>query len=133
MEIHYLPIAVVGLHLTGESLNYQLTELDAIYVKTCKTAKKYNFYLVKEGEKQKPALIRVNNPEKGNAYEVEIWNLPIKNVGEFLEQIPSPLGLGTLVLEDESLVKGFIGEAHVIEIGEDISSFNGWRDYRSPK
>jgi allophanate hydrolase len=43
--------------------------------------------------------------------------------------IPSPLGIGTLVLADGSRVKGFLCESAALEGARDITAFGGWRAY----
>ena len=49
--------------------------------------------------------------------------------GSFVEEIPQPLGIGTLELEDGRLVKGFICEPEAVTNATDISKFGGWRAY----
>ena len=43
--------------------------------------------------------------------------------------IPAPLGIGTLVLEDNSHVQGFVCEPLDLEGARHISEFGGWRAY----
>jgi allophanate hydrolase len=43
--------------------------------------------------------------------------------------IPQPLGIGTLTLEDGSLVKGFLCEQLGAEEARDITGFGGWRAF----
>ena len=43
--------------------------------------------------------------------------------------IPSPLGLGTIELEDGSTVQGFVCESYATATARDITSFGGWRAY----
>jgi allophanate hydrolase len=63
----------------------------------------------------------------GAAVEVEVWALPQAQVGSFLALIPSPLGLGTVELEDGSPVHGFLCEAHALAGARDITAHGGWR------
>jgi len=125
----YLDIAVAGLHLSGQRLNHQLVLLGASLKKACLTAPIYKMYLVKDEKGIKPALVRLSADQKGNQYELEIWAVPIENVGKLLAQIPQPLGLGTLNLEDGSLVNGFICEPIVTTYSKDISDYSGWKSY----
>jgi allophanate hydrolase len=55
--------------------------------------------------------------------------MPSTEVGSFLGLIPSPLGLGSIELEDGSWVKGFICEPYAIDGAKDISDLGGWRPY----
>lgn len=129
MSNESMHIAVAGLHLTGQPLNHQLVSLGATLVKTCRTSASYAMYLIEDEKGKKPGLVRLPDGKTGNAYEIEIWSLPIENVGKFLSFIPAPLGLGTLTLEDGSAVKGFICEHRVMEEGKDISGFPGWKSF----
>ena len=129
MNKEYMDIGVAGLHLTGQPLNHQLITLGGTLAKTCRTSARYKMYLITDEKGKKPGLLRLPDGSPGNGYEVEVWSLPIENVGKFLSFIPAPLGLGTLTLEDETKVKGFICEYRVAEEGTDISGFSGWRSY----
>ena len=45
--------------------------------------------------------------------------------------IPSPLGIGTVVLDNGETVKGFICENAGIDGAEDITNYGGWRNFLS--
>jgi len=55
--------------------------------------------------------------------------MPVTNYGSFVALIPSPLGIGTLVLADGSQVQGFVCEALAVHGATDISHLGGWRAY----
>ncbi|MCS7030476.1 MAG: hypothetical protein NZL92_02940 [Gloeomargarita sp. SKYG116] len=124
-----VPLAVVGAHLTGQPLNGELLALQARYVRTCTTAPIYRLYALPGGEIPKPGLIRQLPGQPGYAIEVEVWELPVGNFGRLVAQIPSPLGIGTVVLADGKMVKGFLCEWFAIVNALDISHFGGWRAY----
>lgn len=123
-----IKIAVVGAHLTGQPLNYQLTDEGGTLVKSCKTSPIYRLYALTGTNIPKPGLIRQGNGE-GYAIEVEVWELPAAGFGRFVAMIPSPLGIGTLVLEDGEEVKGFLCESFAVENALEISKLGGWRAY----
>ena len=125
----FLSVAVVGLHLSGQPLNHQLISLNSSFIRSCKTAACYALYLVEDEKGRKPALVKLPHNQVGNQFELEIWDIPMKNVGQFLSAIPSPLGLGTLFLDDGSCVHGFICEPRVIAESRNISSFSGWKTF----
>ena len=129
MKTEYMDIAVAGLHLTGQPLNHQLITLGGQLVKACRTAEHYKMYLIADEKGRKPGLLRLPDNKSGQAYEVEVWSLPMENIGKFLSFIPPPLGLGTITLEDGAMVKGFICEHRVVEEGKDISHFSGWKSF----
>jgi allophanate hydrolase len=73
----------------------------------------------------RPGLVR--RAGAGVSIALEVWALPRSAVGAFLAQIPSPLGLGTVAIEDGSTVKGFICEGHAVAGATDITAYGGWR------
>lgn len=121
-------VAVCGLHMKGFPLNSQLTELNAVYVKTAFTAPIYKLYSLPTFP-EKPGLIKVE--QGGSSIEVEIWEISYESLGKFLTMIPSPLGLGQIVLEDDTTVTGFICEPYIIPHSFDISFHKGWRYYKA--
>jgi len=124
-----LLMAVVGAHLTGQALNWQLTERKGSLIRTCRTSPDYKFYALKGTVPPKPGLVRVPGFE-GPGIEVEVWALPEDTVGSFVDGVPQPLSIGTLRLEDGSLVKGFLVEPAATEDAIEITQLGGWRKYR---
>jgi len=122
-----LPIAVVGAHLQGLPLNWQLSDRGATLVEATTTAPHYRLFALPGTVPPKPGMMRV--AEDGAAIAVEVWNLPLKHVGSFLALIPSPLGLGSLQLADGRFVHGFICEGHALVGAQDITTFGGWRAF----
>lgn len=122
-----VPIAVVGAHMSGLPLNVQLTELGGRLEKAGRTAPVYRFYALPGGPPRRPGMVRVT--QGGGAIELEVWSLPVAEVGHFLRRIPAPLGLGTVALADGSDVLGFLCESHATAGAEDITELGGWRAY----
>jgi len=118
-------VAVVGAHLSGQPLNSQLTERDAIFRETSRTAAGYRLYALPGTTPPKPGLVYEGTGP--GAVEVEIWEMDDAAFGSFVAMIPAPLGIGTLVLEDGRRVKGFLCESHATGGAEDITNFGGWR------
>ena len=127
-----LILAVVGAHLQGMPLHYQLTTKGAKFLEKCQTAAVYKLYSLPNSAPPKPALVYVGN-ETGFAIEIEIYELSYESVGHFLCEIPPPLGLGTVHIDGGRTVKGFIAEPRAILGAEDISAFGGWRAFMSQK
>jgi allophanate hydrolase len=121
----YLPLAVVGAHLSGQPLNPELVALGARLRQTTRTAADYRLYALPDG--RRPGL--VCRPGEGAAIEVEIWDVPSAAIGAFLAGIAPPLGLGTVRLADGREVIGFLCEAHAITAARDITEFGGWRTW----
>ncbi len=47
--------------------------------------------------------------------------------------VKEPLGIGDVLLEDNTTVKGFIGEAYAVADAPDITHHGGWRAYLASK
>jgi len=122
----HVRLAVVGAHLSGMPLNVQLTQRDAVRVEQTVTAPCYRLYALADTEPPKPGLART---AQGAAIHLELWDIPLARFGEFVAEIPAPLGIGTLLLADGRRVKGFICEAWALEGATDITEFGGWRNY----
>ena len=121
-------IAVVGAHLRGQPLNWQLTTRGARFLETRKTSANYRLFALKGTLPPKPGLER-DDAFKGPGIELELWSCPLTDFGGFVAAIPPPLGIGTVTLEDKSEVKCFIAEPHGLRSAEEITSFGGWRSY----
>jgi allophanate hydrolase len=122
-------LAVVGAHLTGMALNHQLTERGARLLRTARTAPLYRLSALTGTAPPKPGLVHVEQNGRGACIEVEVWEMPLRHFGSFVAGISSPLGIGTLALEDGESVKGFLCESYAVEGLPDITSFGGWRRY----
>jgi allophanate hydrolase len=121
-------LAVVGAHLTGEPLNHQLADRGGRFVRKAKTAPTYRLFALPGTSPQKPGLVRMG-AEGGVSIDLEIWDLPISELGDFLLQVPSPLTIGLIHLSDGRTVKGFLCEEVAVQDAENISTFGGWKSY----
>lgn len=119
-------MAVVGAHLTGMPLNFQLTTRDAVFVEQALTESDYRLYALPGTVPPKPGLAKADS---GQSIIVELWDVPVARFGEFVAEIPAPLGIGNLTLIDGRSVKGFICEPWALADALDITSFGGWRAY----
>ncbi len=119
-------VAVVGAHMSGLPLNSELTKRGARFLKAGKTSPAYRLYSLPGGPPLRPGLIR---DPSGSSIEIELWSMPKSNFGSFMEGIPYPLGIGTLTLENNKQVNGFICESSGIKDAEEVTHFGGWRGY----
>ena len=119
----FLPVLVLGAHLSGQPLNYQLVSLGARLRRTVRTAPEYQLYVLADGKR--PGLVR--RASGGAAIEGEIWDVPMAAVGPLLATIPPPLGLGSIALEDGGTVNGFLCEGYAVETARDITHLGSWR------
>ncbi len=118
-----IKVAVVGAHLSGLPLNFQLTQRQARLIDTTQTAPQYRCYALPDGKR--PGLIRV--AENGASIDCEVWEMPAAQFGSFVAGIPAPLGIGKLELADGTTVNGFICEGIGVAAAEDITAYGGWR------
>jgi allophanate hydrolase len=124
-------LAVVGAHLEGMSLHWQLTSRGATLAAKTTTAPAYRLYAMADTTPPKPALVHVG--EGGAAIEVEVYELPMTLFGSFVAEVPAPLAIGTVTLADGSQVKGFVAEPRALTGAEDITHLGGWRAYIASK
>ena len=121
---NHVRVAVVGAHLRGMPLNFQLTTRDAVFIEETVTDAHYRLYALANTTPPKPGLARA---AEGAPIAVELWDIPVARFGEFVAEIPAPLGIGTLTLGDGRQVKGFICEPQALADAADITAWGGWK------
>jgi len=119
-------LAVVGAHLEGMPLHWQLTSRDAKFIGTFETAPNYRLYAIADSVPPKPALVY---SEEGAAITLEVYELDVAAFGSFVAEVPAPLAIGTVTLADGRSVKGFVAEPRALAGATDITHFGGWRAY----
>jgi allophanate hydrolase len=124
----WIEIVAVGAHMSELPLNHELLAEGGIFLREVKTAPDYRLFALAGGATPRPGLLRCATG-KGAQIACEVWALPADGFGRFVARIPSPLGIGTINLEDGAKTKGFLVEAEAVRAAEDISSFGGWRAY----
>jgi len=132
----WVRVAVVGAHLSGMPLNHQLTSRGARLVSEARTSPAYALYALAGTVPPKPGLARTGNggtSAAGTSIALELWDMPLHRFGEFVAEVPAPLGIGNVELASGEWVKGFICEPWGITGAEDISHFGGWRAYIASK
>jgi allophanate hydrolase len=119
-------LAVVGAHLEGMPLHWQLTSRNATFVGAFETAPNYRLYAIADSVPPKPALV---HSEEGAAIKLEVYELGVAEFGSFVVEVPAPLAIGTVTLADGSSVKGFVAEPRALTGAQDITALGGWRAY----
>lgn len=123
-----LALAVCGAHMSGMALNHELTSRHARFLEQATTSDAYSFYALAGSPPKRPGLVR-GTPGSGGEISLEIWTVPLSEVGGLLASIPGPLGLGSLDLADGRTVQGFICEAVGTSGAENITHLKSWRIY----
>lgn len=126
----WLPIVVVGAHLSGMPLNHELTSVGGIPLGEVRTAPDYRFYALAGTVPPKPGLVR-DPGFAGPGILAEEWALPPAAFGAFVARIPAPLGVGKVMLDDGRQVTCFLCENHALQGATEITGFGGWRAYRA--
>jgi allophanate hydrolase len=121
-------IAVCGAHLAGLPLNHQLTSRRARFLRATTSTPDYRFYALPGGPPERPGMVRVADGT-GGAIAVEVWAIPLAELGSFLSGIPAPLGLGRVRLADGTSPIGFVCEAAATDGARDITAIGDWRRY----
>lgn len=119
-------LAVCGLHMRGFALEPQLLARHAHFIGKAKTTNQYKLFRLNT-QPVKPGLVK--SETGGASIELELWKIPLPELGAFVASIPSPLGIGKVALSDGREVPGFICEPYGAENGEEITEFGGWKDY----
>lgn len=125
---HNIQVAVVGAHLSGMPLNWQLSDRGANLVAATQTTPDYKLFALPGTVPPKPGLLRVA-PGEGAAIALEVWSMPVEHYGSFVALIAAPLGIGTIRLADGSSVQGFLCESQALAGAQDITHMGGWRNY----
>ncbi|MFS9669558.1 allophanate hydrolase, partial [Klebsiella pneumoniae] len=82
----------------------------ACLIERTRSSADYQLFALAGGPPYRPGMLRVS--EGGTAIEVEVWELPSRELGSFLTGIPAPLGLGKVQLADGRWESGFICEPY---------------------
>ncbi len=121
-------LAVVGAHLKGFPLHWQLEQEHAVLRSTTRTAPDYRLFALPNATPPKPGLVREQG-FKGNGLEVEVYELDVAGFGRFVASVPQPMSIGRITLEDGQEVCGFLCSEAVARSGTDITETGGWRYY----
>lgn len=117
-------LAVNGTLMRGLELNDNLLKVGATFVEETTTAPIYRLWSVQD---RHPAMIRV--AEGGKAIAVEIWAVPPAGICAILLQEPPGLCIGKVVLANQEVVLGVLGEPFLCEDQREITEWEGWRAY----
>jgi len=134
-------LLVVGAHLTGQPLNHELRAAGGTLLGPAATAPCYRLYAL-DTRPPKPGLVRVEPPPAPEAGEPaaqpagapiagEVWRLPAAGFARFMAGLAAPMAIGRVRLDDGRDVLGFLCEPAAVRGAADITSFGGWRAWKS--
>ena len=124
----WVALGVVGAHLSGQPLNYQLRDRGAKLLRTTTTARDYQCFALTNTSPAKPGLIRAPG-FFGPGIEIEVWLMPEPQFGSFVAAVPPPLSIGTCELMDGERIKGFLCEPYATAGMPEITHLGSWRRF----
>ncbi|GAA4350754.1 allophanate hydrolase [Microbacterium rhizosphaerae] len=117
-------IFVVGAHLAGQPLNRELVAAGASFVAAARTAPEYGLFALATTP-PKPGLAHTGGG--GASIAGEVWELPATGFAAFVDAVPAPLAIGSVLLADGTRVAGFLATPGALAGALDISELGGWR------
>ena len=117
-------LAVNGTLMRGLALNPNLLKAGATFVREDATDACYRLWSIDD---RHPAMLRT--PGEGTRVAVELWDIPLEGLAQVLLSEPPGLAIGKVVLQDETVVLGVLGEPFLCEGKREITAFGGWRAY----
>lgn len=118
-------LAVNGTLMRGLELNPNLQAVGAEFVREAFTAPIYRLWSI--GDRH-PAMLRVAEGE-GRSIALEIWAVPAAGIAQVLLQEPPGLSVGKVLLDNNEIVLGVLGEPFLCEGQKEITEWGGWRNY----
>lgn len=120
-----VPLVVVGAHRKGQPLAAELERRGAFWDGRVVTAARYRMVAL-ETTPPKPGVVR---SEQGTGLVAERWLLSESALGSFLADLPEPMLLGSITLDDRSTAVGFACDAVAAASARDISEYGDWIKY----
>ena len=117
-------LAVNGTLMRGLELNPNLHKVGATFVREDATDACYRLWSIDD---RHPAMQRT--PGQGAHIALELWDVPLDGLAHVLLSEPPGLAIGKVLLKDQSIVLGVLGEPFLCEGKREITSYGGWRAY----
>lgn len=117
-----VPLVVVGAHRKGQPLVAELEQHGAFWDGPVTLAPRYRMVAL-DTQPPKPGVVRSDD---GAELAAERWLLSEAALGSFLAELPEPMLLGSVLLNDGSTAVGFACDAVAASRGRDITHFGDW-------
>lgn len=125
-------LAVFGAHLRGMPLHCELEDLGARFTGSVRTSPKYRMVALNTVP-TKPGVAVASESSKGVSLQGETYVMSPNALGKFLDQLPAPMALTKVELDDGRWTTGFSVEPSDFSQGVDISEYGGWRKFLDSK
>jgi allophanate hydrolase len=124
-------LLVVGAHLSGQPLNYELVAAGATLAGPAATAADYRLFAL-DTTPPKPGLVRLAKDAPGGGASIagEVWRLPAPGFARFMAGLSAPMTIGRVCLDDGRSVLGFLCEPAAVSGAADITRYGGWRAWQ---
>ena len=119
LEANETALFCIGAHMSGLPLNWQITTVGGRFLREAQTKSEYRLFVLGN----RPGMVRAAD---GAAITGEVWALPTTAIGVLLAQVPPPLGLGPVTLDDGPCL-GFLAESAGVGDATEITHLGGWR------
>lgn len=118
-------VVVFGAHLRGQPLNARLAELGARFEAPAYTAERYRMVLLDT----QPAQPGVVEDTAGTTLDGERWRLSPAALGRFTAELPEPLRLGRVELDDGTCPLAVVCTPEAAQESPDLVRYASWRGY----
>ncbi|WP_431966730.1 allophanate hydrolase [Nocardia sp. bgisy134] len=120
-------LAVFGAHLRGQPLHWQLEGIGARFAGEIRTSDAYRLTAL-DTVPAKPGLVR-HGAGLGAPILGELFTVSRAGLGGFLAELPAPMALTSIELDDGRSVIGFACTYDAALAATDITEFGGWKAY----
>lgn len=120
-----VPLVVIGAHRRGQPLAPQLEEVGAAWDGPVRTAPRYRMVAL-DTNPPKPGMYRSS---EGAELVGERWYVSEGGLGHFLADLPEPMLLGSVELDDGTTAVGFACDTIAAAAGKDITHYGDWLAY----
>jgi len=125
--VEYTSLVVVGAHLRGQPLNFQLTDIGAVFAGHVTTSPDYRLFAL-DTVPPKPGMTGPVT-DGGASIAGEEWLVSPAGLARFLDQLPAPMALGAVTLSDGRQVIGFTCQPGAVAGATEITASGGWRNH----
>ena len=119
-----MPFAINGTLMRGLSLNQNMLDAGASFVREARTAPVYRLFSVDD---HYPGMVRFESG--GASISLEIWEVDEPGLVRILLQEPPGLTIGKILLDDGTETLGVLAEPWLVSGKKEITQFGGWRNY----
>ena len=117
-------LAVNGTLMRGLELNQNMIDAGATFVRETTTEPHYRLWSIRDIH---PAMQRAISG--GSAVALEVWDVPNDGLLSILQNEPTGLCIGRVILSDGEEILAVLGEQYLCQDQREITEYGGWRRY----